>query len=145
MSRVLVAPWAALTGLGWGMRWAAYPYGGCPMLYPSRACSVNPAHAFSLSWNRYHSAIPCFTLRTRMVVAFIPATSIGSSAASSGIPAAPSFFSSRSALNVSRPDRSMSTHITAANRGDGDPASASSAASPPSRGTPVSTCSWPVP
>src|SRR5215467_13819804 len=57
------------------------------MLYPSRVCCSNPRHAFSFNWNRYHSAMPCFTRRIKIVVAFIPSTLIGSSVANSGIPA----------------------------------------------------------
>src|SRR5215831_3931612 len=115
------------------------------MLYPSMVCCSKPRQAFSFSWNRYHSAMPCFTRRIKMVVAFIPSTLIGSSVANNGIPASPSCRSSLSALNVSRPDRSMSSHMTAANRGAGLAASASSAASPPSRGRPTLTVSWAVP
>ena len=71
-----------------------------------RGCAArSPCQAFSFSWNRYHSAMPCFTRRMRMVVAFIPSTLIGSSVANSGIPASPSCRSSLSALNVSRPER----------------------------------------
>ena len=115
------------------------------MFHPSRECSRNPFHAFSLICNRNHSATPCFTRRISTVVAFTPATSIGSSAANRGIWAAASSFSSFSALNVSRPDRSMSSHITAANRGAGEAASASRSANPPSRGMPASTCCHAVP
>ena len=136
--RALVRPWAAFTGTGCGIRSAVYPYGGVPMFHPSRACSRSPFQAFSLIWNRYHSATPCFTLRTRIVVAFIPSRSIGSSAASSGMPASASWRSSLSALNVSRPDRSMSSQMTAANLGFGPAASASRSAIPPSRGMPTS-------
>src|SRR6266851_594271 len=106
------------------------------MFHPSRACSWRPFQAFSLIWNRYHSAMPCFTRRTRIVVAFIPSTSMGSSAANRGIPASASWRSSLSALNVSRPDRSMSSQITAAKLGLGEAASASRSARPPSRGYP---------
>jgi hypothetical protein len=60
-------------------------------------------------------------------------------------PASPSCRSSFKALNVSRPERSMSSHMTAANRGVGLAASASSAASPPSRGRPTSTSWWAAP
>ncbi len=111
------------------------------MFHPSRACSRKPFQAFSLIWNRYHSAMPCFTRRTKIVVAFMPSTSIGSSAANSGIPASDSWRSILSALNVSRPDRSMSSQITAANLGLGPAASASRSASPPSRGMPTSNFS----
>ena len=89
------------------------------MFHPSRACSRSPFQAFSLIWNRYHSAMPCLTRRTRMVVAFMPSTLMGSSAANSGMPASASWRSSLRALNVSRPDRSMSSQITAANLGFG--------------------------
>jgi hypothetical protein len=60
------------------------------MLYPSRVCCSNPRQAFSFSWNRYHSAMPCFTRRIKIVVAFMPSTLIGSSVAKSGMPASPS-------------------------------------------------------
>ena len=60
----------------------------------------------------------------------------GSSVANSGIPCRVSFFSSFRALNASRPDRSMSSHTTTANRGAGEAASASRSAMPPSRGSP---------
>ena len=62
----------------------------------------------------------------------------GSSVANSGIPFRDSFFSSLRALKVSRPDRSMSSQMTAANFGVPLAASASRSAMPPSRGIPAS-------
>ena len=119
--------------------------GGVPMFHPARECSLSPFQDFSLIWSRNHSATPCLTRRTRTVVALAPAMSAGSSVANSGTPARASSFSSLSALNVSRPERSMSSQITAANRGSGDAASASRSASPPSRGTCTAARSWAVP
>ena len=116
------------------------------MFHPARVCSRSPCHAFFLIWSRNHSATPCLTRRIRMVVGLMPSMSMGSSVANSGTPAAASSFSSFSALNVSRPDRSMSSHITTAKRGLGLAASASRSASPPSRGMPMSgNSSWAVP
>ena len=47
---------------------------------------------------------------------------------------------------MSRPERSMSSQMTAANRGAGEAASASRSASPPSRGMPMpGNCSWALP
>ena len=116
------------------------------MFHPARECSRRPFQAFSLICSRNHSATPCLTRRTRTVVALAPATSMGSSVANSGTPAAESCFSSLSALNVSRPDRSMSSQMTAANRGTGEAASVSRSARPPSRGMPMSgNCSYSVP
>jgi hypothetical protein len=81
------------------------------------------------------------------VVALTPSMTAGSSVANSGIPDRDSFFSSFSALKVSRPDRSMSSQITAANFGAGDAASASRSAIPPSRGMSPATArqAWPRP
>jgi hypothetical protein len=109
------------------------------MFQPSRACCLSPFQAFSLICSRSHSATPCLIRRTRTVVELTPSMLAGSSAANSGIPRAVSSFSSFSALNVSRPDRSMSSQTTAANRGSGEAASASRSAMPPSRGTPAFT------
>ena len=128
------------------------PLGGVPVGAGCR-CSTRPGNArlspfqiFSLSWSRYHSATPCLTRRTRTVVALTPSMSAGSSVANSGMPCRDSSFSSFSALNMSRPDRSMSSQITAANRGAGAAASASRSAMPPSRGSPApANCcqAWP--
>ena len=104
------------------------------MFHPSRACSARPFQVFSLICSRSHSATDCFIRRTRTVVELTPSVTAGSSVANSAIPARPSFFSSFSALKVSRPDRSMSSQTTAANRGVPVAASASRAARPPSRG-----------
>jgi hypothetical protein len=112
--------------------------GGTPTFHPSALCSANPFQIFSLSCSRYHSATPCFTRRTRTVVAFTPSMSAGSSVANSGIPCRDSSFSSRSAVNVSRALRSMSSHTTTAKRGLGLAASARRSAIPPSRGRPAS-------
>ena len=90
------------------------------MFHPSRACSTRPFQVFSFSCSRNHSATPCFIRRTRTVVALTPSMTAGSSVANSGIPDRDSFFSSFSALKVSRPDRSMSSQTTAANFGAGD-------------------------
>ena len=104
MSLVLVLPSAALAGAGCGIRWRRIRRAR------GRRCSLrarvprNPCHAFSFNWSRYHSATPCFTRRTKRVVAFMPAMSMGSSVASKGTPAAVSCLSSLSALNVSRPN-----------------------------------------
>jgi hypothetical protein len=70
-------------------------------------------------------------------VGLAPAMSAGSSVANSSTPLSDSTRSSLSALNVSRPDRSMSSHTTAANRGSGEAASRSRSAMPPSRGSPA--------
>ncbi len=85
ISRVLVRPSAALIGLGCGCfsgstRW------GLSRGSSRRGVFRSPAHTFSRSWNRYHSATPCFTRRTRMVVALMPVTLKGSSVANRGIP-----------------------------------------------------------
>src|SRR5580692_10684392 len=119
MRRLLVRPWAALPGAGCGTRSARYPYGAGPIFHPAMECSRNPFQAFSLSWSRYHSATPCLTLRVSTVVELSPSMEAGSSVANSRIPCRDSFFSSFSALNVSRADRSMSSQTTAANRGSG--------------------------
>ena len=95
------------------------------MFHPSRACSTRPFQVFSLICSRNHSATPCFIRRTSTVVALTPSITAGSSVANSGIPLRDSFFSSFSALKVSRPDRSMSSQTTAANRGAGAAASVS--------------------
>ena len=87
------------------------------MFHPSRACSTRPFQVFSFICSRNHSATPCFIRRTSTVVALTPSMTAGSSVANSAIPARDSFFSSFSALKVSRPDRSMSSQTTAANRG----------------------------
>jgi hypothetical protein len=118
------------------------------MFHPSRACSTSPFQVFSFSCSRNHSATPCFIRRTRTVVALTPSMTAGSSVANSGIPCRDSFFSSLSALKVSRPERSMSSHTTAANFGAGPAASASRSAIPPSRGSPApvkARCAWPRP
>jgi hypothetical protein len=47
----------------------------------------------------------------------MPAMSAGSSVANSGMPCWESCFSSRSELSMTRAERSMSSHTTAANRG----------------------------
>ena len=85
------------------------------MFHPSRECSIRPFQIFSFNCSRNHSATPCLTRRTRTVVALTPSMSAGSSVAKSGMPWRESSFSSFSALNMSRPDRSMSSHTTAAN------------------------------
>ena len=92
--RVLVRPWAALTGTGCGKRQAAYPYGGRPMFHPASECSRSPCQAFFLICNRNHSATPCLTRRIKIVVGLMPSTSIGSSVANKGTPQAASSFSS---------------------------------------------------
>jgi hypothetical protein len=138
ISRDLVRPSAALAGLGWGYFCARYPYGGVPTFHPSRVCSRSPAQIASFSCSRNHSATPCFTRRISTVVAFIPATLIGSSVANTGMPWAARSFSSLSAENMSRLERSMFSQITAVNLGSGAWASASNAAMPPSRGMPTS-------
>jgi hypothetical protein len=74
--------------------------GAGPMFHPASECSRSPFHAFSLIWNRYHSAMPCFTLWTRNVVEFMPPMSIGPSVANSGIPASASCFSSFSVERI---------------------------------------------
>ena len=108
------------------------------MFQPSRECSTSPFQVFSFSCSRNHSATPCFIRRTSTVVALTPSMWAGSSVANSGMPFRESFFSSFSALKVSRPDRSMSSQMTAANCGTGVAASASRSAMPPSRGIPAS-------
>ena len=113
------------------------------MFHPSRECSTSPFQIFSFNCSRYHSATPCLTRRTSTVVALTPSMSAGSSVANSGIPCRDSSFSSFSALNMSRPERSMSSHTTAANRGAGAAASASRSAMPPSRGrSGPANCWW---
>ena len=107
------------------------------MFHPSRECSASPFQVFSFSCSRNHSATPCLTRRTSTVVAFTPSMTIGSSVANTGMPWRESFFSSLRALKVSRPDRSMSSQITAANRGIGLAASVSRSAMPPSLGIPA--------
>jgi len=62
----------------------------------------------------------------------------GSSVANSGMPCRDSSFSSFSALKVSRAERSMSSQMTAANRGSGALASMSRSARPLSLGIPAS-------
>ncbi len=89
------------------------------MFQPSRECSTSPFQVFSFSWSRNHSATPCFIRRTSTVVELTPSMQAGSSVANSGIPLRDSFFSSFSALKVSRPDRSMFSQMTAANFGIG--------------------------
>src|SRR5580704_6746372 len=71
------------------------------MFQPSRACSARPFQVFSFSCSRNHSATPCFTLRTRTVVALMPSMTIGSSVANTGMPCRDSFFSSLRVLKVS--------------------------------------------
>jgi hypothetical protein len=84
-----------------------------------------PFQIFSFSCSRYHSATPCFTRRTRIIVAFPPSIWGGSSVAARMIPFRDSSFSIFRELNVSRAERSMSSHATTANRGSGLAASAS--------------------
>jgi hypothetical protein len=107
------------------------------MFQPDRVCWRSPSQAFFLIASRKYSATPCLTRRTRTVVGEMSWTLAGSSVANSGTPMSCSSRSSFSALNVSRPDRSMSSHTTAANRGSGAAASSSSSAMPPSRGSPA--------
>jgi hypothetical protein len=89
------------------------------MFHPSAECLMSPFQIFSRNWSQYHSATPRLTRRTRTVVALMPSMLAGSSVANRGMPCRESFFSGFSALNVSRPDRLMSSHITAANFGAG--------------------------
>jgi hypothetical protein len=58
------------------------------MFHPCRVCSQNPSHDFSRVSRTYHSATPCLTRRVRIVVARLPLTLIGSSAANSATPSA---------------------------------------------------------
>ena len=141
-----VSPRPAFIGFGCGCRSGAYPYGTGPVFHPARWCSCSPFQIFSRSCSRYHSATPCFTRRTRIIVALAPSIWGGSSVAARMIPLRDSSFSIFSALNVSRAERSMSSHATTANRGSGLAASASMSAMPPSRCSPaaVSTCQDPV-
>ena len=115
---------------------------GLPRFQPSRECSFSPSHTLPLSWSRYHSATPCFTRRTRTVVALIPSMLNGSSVAKSGIPWSWSSLSSFSELYMLRALRSMSSQTTNAKSGVGDFASCSRSAIPPSRGMPAAaaTC-----
>src|ERR1039458_148482 len=104
------------------------------MFHPPMACCRRPSQAFFLICNRKYSATPRLIRRTSTVVGLMPWMSAGSSAANSGTPLSDSSRSSFSALNVSRPLRSMSSHTPAANRGSGAAASASISAIPPVTG-----------
>ena len=136
------AAFGGLDGVGVRVSFPEVADGGLPRFHPSRECSFSPSHTLPLSWSRYHSATPCFTRRTRTVVALIPSMLNGSSVANSGIPWSWSSLSSFSELYMLRALRSMSSQTTNAKSGVGDFAWCRRPAIPPSRGMPAAaaTC-----
>jgi hypothetical protein len=116
------------------------------MFHPSLVCSIRPFQQSSLICSRKNSAMPLFHPAQQDgggVGAFEEDGLVGGE---QGDAAGGEFFSSFSALKVSRAERLMSSQTTAANAGAGPPASASRLAMPPSRGMPMPSattgCCW---